>query len=218
MSDETKDGGAVERVSDPSENDSSVKTINPDDHKRALNDMLKYKQMLKDSQGTIETLQSQIDAINRKSLQEKEDFKGLYETTQSKLSEEMERNKKLQSAFLYSERHRAVFPALKKEGFRDDAQNLLDMLDLSDVDVEATSEGRFLVNGVDSWVESFKAKYPYAFAQKKAPLINTGTGGDRFTPQSMTPSRLLEIEAECKKTGDKAPYYSALAEYRKNKK
>lgn len=197
----------------PGDGGASNKQVNYEDHKRAIDDLHKYKSKWRESSEKIDELTQQLENMKQTSLKEKEDYKSLYEQTVGQLDEERNRNKSLKDSVIYSEKYRAVYPQLKKMGFRDEAQNLLDMLDLKDLEVETTSEGRFLVSGVDQWAETFKAKYPYAFKQALGPTVNSP--GSSLPPKEdkLTPAKLFEIEKECRKKGDMAPYYDAFKKY-----
>ena len=149
-----------------------------------------------------------------KALTKNEDFKSLYEKTKADLESERQTSSKLKDSVLYSEKYRAVFPALKKAGLREDAENLLEMQQLGDLDIETTSEGRFLVSGVETYVDAFRAKHPYAFEKKKAPMINSAGGNQTVASNgSWSPEKLFKLEQECKKKGDMAPYQHAVTEW-----
>jgi hypothetical protein len=221
MTEEAGIGDSTPEVSDhtPEDSEEEPRSIKPEDHQRALKDMHRYKSLHRESSERIKALEAEMTEMRQQSMHEKENFKGLYEETKARLEEEQRKKEALKENVLYSERYRAVFPVLKKEGFRDDAHNLLDMMDLKDLDVEATTEGRFLVNGVDTWIDGFKHKYPYAFQAKKGPNVNSTSGGDAIMrPSEMTPAKLIEIEEKCKKNGDMKPYYEAVNIYRQKQK
>jgi len=220
MEQDTTTGGGAANESDgvqtenkPKENDS--KTINPDDHQRALKDLHKYKSQAKDATERVDQLTAELESFKTSQMAEKENFKGLYEETKSKLDEAVSREKSLKSAVLYGERHRAVFPVLKKEGLRDDAETFFnERFDLTDIDIEGTTEGRFLVNGVNDWVNNFKTNNPFLFQPKDGPKVNSSGGTSTPpTPQELTPTKLLEIEEKCKKSGNMKPYHEALRKY-----
>lgn len=195
-------------------------TINPEDHKRALDDMHKFKNRWRESQDAMAKLQSELESFKKQQLTDKEDYKSLYE-------QQVEQNQNLKSSYdklkgnlLHSERYRAVLPKLQQAGLRSEALKLIDAANLDDLPVEATSSGRFLVEGVDTFVEQFKQDYPFAFESKKPPRVDGGGGATNPGDDGkMTPAKLLEIEKQV--NAGKLPRqklvdaYNALAEQKK---
>lgn len=191
------------------------KPIDPNDHKRALDDLHKFKSAAKAEAERAAKLAADLEAIKAESLRSKEDFKTLYEKTQSKLAEKEQESAKLKQSVIYAERYRSVLPVLKEAGLRDDALNLLDMVSLDDIEIEATTNGRFICNGMDRFAETFKARYPFAFKEKQMPNVNTGGGqGKPGTPEKLDAAALFKLEQECKKKGDMQPYYEAVRKYK----
>jgi hypothetical protein len=202
-------------------NQSQDDSVNRKDHQRALDDMHKFKGQVREYQAKLDEAMNQIETMKSQGLKEKEDWKTLYESTKSKLDETNQAKERLRESVFSSERYKAIYPALKKAGLRDDAENLVDLHDWgSDLQIEVTSAGRFQVDGVDSAVDLFKAKYPYAFANPKAPRVNGATGSSAGLPPAteLTPEKLIEIERQCRKKGDMKPYHEARLKYRQMKR
>lgn len=215
-------GGAADQNSDSANNQNSQnknsaepKVVPHDDHKRALDDMHRFKAAAKEAAERAAKLQQEMEAIKAESLRAKEDYKSLYETTQQKLAEKEQESSRLKQSVVYAERYRAVLPVLKEAGLRDDAMNLLEMVSLDDIEVEATTNGRFICNGMDRFAESFKARYPFAFKEKQMPNVNTGGGqGKPNQTGPMDAAALFRLEQECKRKGDMQPYYEAVRRYK----
>lgn len=206
-------GGAGGKKDDP-------KTVDFADHKRALDDMHKFKSAARESKERADKLQGELDAAKASSEQEKGNYKSLWESEKTAREEEKRNSERLKASVVRSERFRAVFPELKKAGLRDDAQNLIDKMDFDEIEVEATSNGRFLCHGTDLVVEKMRKEYPYAFEQKKAPKVNSSggsSGGAGDGKQEWTPAKLVELEGQCRRKGNMEPYKSAYAEYLKQK-
>lgn len=189
------------------------------DHQRALDDMHRFKTEAKKNKEQLDALQAETAASKAAKDQETGNFKNLWEAEKTARVAADEKADRMRTAVVQSERHRAVYPELKKAGFRDDAKNLLEKLDLSDIEVEFTTSGRISCLGVDTFVEKIKREHAYAFETKKAPRTNSGGGGGgggngttKWTPES-----LFAFEQKCKANRDMAPYYAAHAEYIKDK-
>lgn len=200
VSDQTNSGST-----DPNPNESEPKPINPDDHKRAVSDMLKYKSDSKAAKEENERLNARILEIEAEGMKEKDDYKGLYETEVSNHVETKSRADRIQASFYVTQKHNALYPALKKAGLTDEAEKLMDVFDLSSLEVETTSEGRVFVNGVDTLVEKIKADYSFAFVERKAPTVNSGggTAGD-FSGKTITPADIVAVEMKSGRKSDEA--------------
>jgi hypothetical protein len=181
---------------------------------RALADMHKFKQRARDSEDKLNSLQQTVEELKARGLKEKEDYKALYEDAKSKLEEEQRTSSKLKSNVIFSERYRAVLPALQKAGLSPDAAKLVEHADMSELEVEAQN-GRFVVNGVDLFVEKFKLEYPFAFKPASAANVNSGGTNPPATRGNapITAKDLYKVEVECRKKGDMQPYRDALAKY-----
>jgi hypothetical protein len=194
------------------------KAVKWSDHKRALDDLARFKSQAKDAREKAEKAARDLEELKTKLHTEGNDYKSLYETAKSKLEAAETERVQLKQGVVYGERYRAVFPALKEAGLRADAVKLLDMQSLEELEIEATSNGRFIVNGVKDFVEEFKKQYPYAFETKRVRVNGGGAGGDGGTkPKAWTPDTLFKLEQDCKRKGDMAPYFKAIGEYRKTK-
>lgn len=223
MSDDLKSGGAGDL--DPSGKEKTPPASKADDvvsradHQRALDDMHKFKERTKVQATELATLKSTVEELSGKILSSSKDFETLFNQEKGKREAAESEKERLKGSVIYSERHKSAYPALKKAGLRDDADNLMDLMDLEAIEVEATSNGRFICSGVESFVESAKAKFPYAFQGKKAPTVNGGTGnGEPPVPTKLDPTKLFEIERQCRLKGDMKPYHTAVAEWNKQRR
>jgi hypothetical protein len=218
VSDNTTHGSAITEVpQDDSRSDqSNDRVINPQDHDRAVQDMLKYKGKLKEASDAIQDLKTQIHELKSQGLKEKEDYKSLYEQECQNHAETKRRAQRLEGSFYTTQKHSAVYPALKRAGLRDDAERILEMVDFDALEVETTSEGRVIINGIETFVEKFKADFPFAFEQRRPPKINSAGGTTEFqTPQKITAEMIVEIERKHGTKSDK--YKNAIAEYVKQR-
>jgi hypothetical protein len=185
------------------------------DHQRALGDLHKFKSKNQENEARLSELTATVESLQTKISTGAKDFESLHKTEKEKREAAEAETKRLKQNVIYAERHRAVYPALKKAGLRDDAENLLDVMNLDEIEVEATTAGRFIVNGVDAWVEGAKAKYPYAFQKPGTPVVN-GSSGNGAPPgqEKWSPGRLWALEVECRKKGDLKPWEQAVKEWK----
>lgn len=199
------------------------KHVSRADHQRALDDMHRFKSEARKSQEKLDALAAEVAAAKAAKDHEAGNFKSLYEQSEAARIEEKKTTETLKRSVITSERARAAFPKLKAAGLRDDAHGLLDKLqtELEEIEVEATSSGRFICHGVDLFVEKVKKDYGFAFGSIKAPRTNSGGGsgggGGGNGKRSWTPDDIVKLEREGKRKGDMTAYRTAVAEYNEQK-
>ena len=177
-----------------------------EDHKRAIDDLHKYK-------SEAQTLREQLEERESERLREKEDFKALAER-EKKLREETEDKLRKHSSFYQNETKRnAIRAAALKAGIRSEAESDLELIPLDGIEVEITSTGRFLVHGADSFVEDLKRKRPHWFRSSQIPTVNSGGASSSLSPDAeLTPKALYELERK-----DPAKFKEAVKKYQQQK-
>lgn len=212
--DQEQNGGAgkVETTDD--------KPINPDDHKRAVSDMLKYKGQVRELSGQLDELSKKLESVETQKLEEQNNYKSLYEQSVEKLNSLEQDRARLKDSVMFNAKLQQTIPALKKAGFRDDAIKQITPDLLSDVEVEVTSEGRFLVHGSELIVDKLKADHPYYFSDTKLPNVNTGdhvSGSGRAA--EITPKKLYEMSQDVKRGKvSREEYHEAYKKYLEQKR
>jgi len=190
------------------------KVINQADHERAVKDMLKYKGQVSDLTSRMESLVNQVEEMKANKLKDKEDYKSLYEQEVANHNETKQRLTGVSKNVVFAEKHRAVFPALKKAGFVDDAEKLLTSAALDSLEFETTSDGRFLIEGVDTFVDNFKREYSFAFKDAQPPRFNAGVGNTSHTVDKITPAMINDLEDKVKAgKATQAEYHELIKKY-----
>ena len=193
-------GGAGSSASDDSSQNSNQnsatqpKVVPWDVHDRAMSDLQKQKDKNRE-------LESRIGAIESKSLQEKNDYKSLWERSESD-KKKLEQDLQNQSNWIVKTQQfnevkaEAVAAGLRKEALKD-----LDLIEMDGVDVETTSTGRFIVKGAKQKVESLKQEKPHWFTVEEPPKVNTGgTGaGDVRPGQRLSATDVVQAERDWKR-------------------
>lgn len=165
-------------------------------------------------------LENEIKEIKESKLKESNDYKALYEQEKTSKAELETRFSKLKENVTYNEKYKAVATELRKKGLKAEAESILEKESLDDVVVETTSEGRFLVHGADTFADTFKKRYGFAFETKKAPTTNGGGGNNSGGNNEggddvITGGDLYKIEKE---KGVKSPeYIAAFSKYKAQK-
>lgn len=194
-------------------------TVPKADHQRVLDDMMKFKKNFNDAAKENGDLKARLEALEKTKSETTGDFKSLYEKEKIARDELNGKYEGLKSSMVLTEKYKAASAALIKAGMNPEAMKLLDKEDFNEIEVEATSQGRFIPHGVDLYVDKFKKEFPFAFQTGKPPTMNGGggSGGTTTSGEDVTPAKLFEIEQECKKKKDMKPYYEALEKYKKSK-
>ncbi len=224
MSEAPISGGAAPSV--PGGNEPTPGGSNPPDdrvakadHERALNDMHKFKESARVAAADAAAAKARVEELNQKLSLQNKDYEGLFTQEKEKRVAVEKEKDELKKSVVYAERYRAAYPKLKAAGLRDDAENLIEVMDFNTIEIEATSNGRFICNGVEAFIEAQKVKFPYAFQNPNAPIVNGASGGGApGTPQQWTAESLYQLEQQCKVKRDMAPYYAAVGEYKKQRR
>jgi TolA-binding protein len=196
---DTQVDGSANNVSDP--------------EKRLLKDVMKFKNRAKELEQVVDDLKNKIESLQQNNLKEKEDYKALYEAEVTAHKETKRRADGLKQNITFSEKHRAVYPALKKAGLIDEAEKLISEAELDKLELEVTSSGRFNVIGIETFVESFKSEYPFAFKSGKTPNINSGVTNNSIQDNQVVTAAMV-IAAE----GDKVKHKQLLEQFLKQKR
>ncbi len=180
----------------------SAKVVSYDDHKRALDDLHKFKSEWKKSQEAINASRAELESLKNQRLAEKEDYKTLAEKYQSELKQKETELNTFREGFFTSKKHDAVYAAALKAGLRSEAESDLTLLQLDGVEVERTDHGRVMVHGSDSYVERLKRERPHWFKNDEPPRVNSG-GGKLSQNDPVTWDRVRELEKAAQKGGQK---------------
>jgi hypothetical protein len=180
--------GSEEKTS----SDESTKKVSWKNHRRALDDMHRFK-------GRANELETRINELEEEKLREKENWKSLaerYKQDADKWKSEAENGKNL---FANTQKFNAVKKVALEAGLLPEALDDLDLLNLEEVVVESTDQGRYAVHGVKEFVERLKTTKSHWFSKKQAPNVNSGGGTvrpDESTP--LTPADVYQAEREMK--------------------
>lgn len=213
---ETKQQQVDEQVTQTEEpkQDKGPEMISRAEFDKVLNDMHKFKNAARDYEQRLE--QKDMD-----SLREKEDYKKLAETYESKYREADEQVKTLKSSFMDDRKYAAIREEAIKQGIRQEAIDDLDLQSFDSVMLETTSTGRMNVLGVDVAVKDLKARKPHWFG-KATPVVNTSSPEVKFSSGGdITPQDILKAQAKAQKTksqSDLATYQQMVKKYQLQKR
>lgn len=187
----TTDGSA--KVETPKQSN-DVKTVSLSDYKLALDKMHKAEKENREFRESTEASEAQR-------LAEKEDWKTLAETRTKALDETKAELNSERGSFRKDVAFNAVRVAALKAGLRNEAD--LDLLDLSEIQVEKDESGRYQVGRVTEYLEGLKQTRSHWFKDKTVPKFNPGgAGGLPPKSETLTPSRYVELERKYQRLGD----------------
>lgn len=169
------------------------KTVSWDDHKRALDDLHRFKREAKE-------YQDKLNSMEAKSLAEKEDFKTLAERYQKEAEQLRTERDDRDKAYVYEKKYSQVLSKAQSAGLRNPSD--LELIGLDDIKHEITSEGRVLVSGVDEFVDHLKKTRPHWFQDGEIPTFNGGGASKKKTEsEELTVGQFVELERKYKREG-----------------
>lgn len=159
-----------------------------DNHKRALDDLHKYKNNSKE-------LEAKLNAIEEERLKEKQDYKALADRYKAESEAHGRKLREVNALIERSQKFQALERVAAEAGIRPEAIEDLELLPLDRLELETTSNGRFMVNGVKDYVEDLKQRKPHWFKKDKPPAVNSGGGGAKPTGDGKLTARdVLDAE------------------------
>lgn len=180
-----------QNIEDQNKNKDIPKTVSWDNHKRALDDMHKYKQRAKDAE-------LKLGENEESRLRDQEKWKDLAERKEAEAKEWKQKAEDVDDLFVNTQKYNAVKRYAVENGILTEAVDDLDTQDLNDVTVERTDSGRYAVSGAKEFVERLKQRRPFWFKKDKAPRINSGGGAPPDKPKELTPNDVVQAERDWK--------------------
>lgn len=184
-----------EVVVETQDNQEEIKSVDANAYESVKNDMHKYKRSYTEAQEKLNSLQSKLDEMERKSLEGSKQYKELYEQTQAKLKQVENEKSSLNQAIVNDKKFSAVEAAAIKAGLRDISD--LEAFDLEGVEIETTNTGKYRVVGAEEFIENLKAKKPHWFKDTTVSNVNNSTGKfDGGKPKELNASEILKLQKE----------------------
>jgi hypothetical protein len=150
-------------------------------------------------------------------LKAQDNYKGLAERETVRADKAVADAKSVTELYINTFRGDKFKEAAVKAGLMPEAMADLDLLDLSDLPVEVTSNNRYIVQGVETKVEQLKNERAHWFKKESAPNVN-GAGGGAPLPGNakIAPEDVIAAE-RAYKTGrlPYAEYVELDSRYRK---
>lgn len=155
-------------------------------------DMFKYKKSLRAEKEQRLELESRLREIENRSLEEKQEYKSLWESEKKRAEEASQKAERIQSNYLNGVKRTAIEQEALKLGI---TENSLEFLNVNTdmVELETTSTGNVNVLGASDYVESFKTRHPNLFKTNKAPNVHHGIP-EMNKPKELSNTQILELQ------------------------
>ena len=139
---------------------------------RYKNDLVRFKKEARESQEAVQKLQDQLKSQESQALEEKSNYKELWEREKEKSVTLETKIGDFQGAFLEDKKRSAIEREAIKLGIKSNYMKFV-LADAGDnVEVETTSAGNINILGAKEYVEQFKEKNIDLFKNENAPYIN----------------------------------------------
>ena len=145
-------------------------------------------------------------------MKKNQQWQELAELKEKEADEAKRDSAKLKESLVFDRKFSAIREAALAAGIRKEAVSDLELLDLSEVQIETTSTGRINIIGADKTVDRLKTLKPHWFGNK-GNKVNSDIP-DVQTSGSVTMKQIYEAEKKAKESGDYAPYKQALIKYK----
>lgn len=206
---ETVTGGEQTSVIEPASNTevvvqpgaTGVEISSDKDKERAIKDMLKFKAMVRDSEAKIAALEKERDNERLERHKSRDEWKTIAEEHIEKANKLEDENKNIRRSVVNNERLKGLREQCLKLGIREEALDDITEDMMNSVEYETTSTGRINLLNAKQVAEDIKLRRPFWFGKASAPSVNgqvPSVGGSGDGP--ISPKRVLELEAEYKKT------------------
>lgn len=153
-----------------------------------------YKQKIDQLIQENEKFKLELEKEKTTKLQEKENFKELWEREKQKREEAETKAKKISESYFNGLKMSAIEQEALKAGILNEALSDIGIIDNSMVEIETTSTGNANVLGAKEFVESLKESKPHWFKKIGPPNINTSNPQENESPRDLTAKELVELE------------------------
>jgi len=131
-----------------------------------------YQEKLAAERQEKEKLAKQIEEMQTNQLQEKENFKQLWQNEKQKREAAENKLDGVTREHVNYLKTSAIKTEAMKLGIRPEAMEDLNMLDTSMVEIETTSTGNVNILGAKEFIDGLKEKKPFWFNKGNPPIIN----------------------------------------------
>lgn len=162
---------------------------------RMRNDMHKFKRKFLEVEKEKLEYAEKVKELENRALQNSENYKELWEKERQRAESLEGEYKGLKNSIVENRKRDAIVKEAVKAGINKELLDVLDAFDMSDVLVEQTDNGKFVVNGADTWVSALKNEKPSMFGPVKNDVkFNNKSGNFDNREKTYTHAEVLELQ------------------------
>ena len=173
------------------------KTVDFSAYEATKNDMHKWKRQSQESERELKELRAQLEQRNKEELEGQQQYKALWEQSEAAKEKAEQKLNQVYDGLIKDKKVSSALDYARSLGLVEGAEEDLIGSDMSDIVVETTDQGSFLVHGSKEWVDrKFEAKKHW-FTKPVVPPINNGVG--QYQPgqaEEYTPKQMLNLQKE----------------------
>jgi hypothetical protein len=210
MSEEQTDQTSVESTETQTQNPEPAPEMVPKHElKKVLDELHGYKKQARE-------YESQLKTREVEEMKQREEWQKVAELREQEAMKAREEADSLRNSFMSAKKYDALKAAALSNGIKPEALEDLELIDFSDqVALETTSTGRVNVLGADEAIRELKARKPYWFGKSMGNVNHSSP--DVVSGEPVTLDKIMELQAEARKSGNWGQYQKALAEYQQTK-
>lgn len=183
--------------------------VSRDELNKVLDEMHNYKRQAKEFEESLS--KRKMDELKQKDEWQKVAQIKEEEATASKAEAD-----KLRDSIIWDKKYSALKEQALRSGIRREALSDLELIDFqNDLAIETTNTGKVNVLGADRAINSLKSTRPHWFGSKGGNVNSSSpevvVGGGPVTMQD-----IFKAEKKAKESGDYAPYYKIMKQYKQN--
>lgn len=207
---DTENTQMSEEIEQTETNEPQVQDVVPKaELKKVLDEMMSYKKQVKE-------FESKFKAKEVQEMKDREEWQKIAELKEQEAMSARQEADSLKQSFVSAKKYDALKAAALSHGIKQEALEDLELVDFSDqVAVETTSTGRVNVLGAEDAIKTLKARKPYWFGKSMGNVNHQSP--ENVSGEAMTMDKIMQLQAEARKTSNWSAYESALKQYRAQK-
>jgi len=207
---EVADKAADNKLDNPVLEDKAVKEemVSRSELNKVLDEMHNYKRQAKEFEDSLS--KRKMDE-----LKQKDEWQKVAQIKEEEATASKEEANKLRDSIIWDKKYSALKEYALRSGIRREALSDLELIDFeNDLAIETTNTGKVNVLGADRAINNLKSTRPHWFGSKGG-NINT-SDPEVVSGGAITMQDIFKAEKKAKESGDYAPYYKVMKQYKQN--
>ena len=182
------------------------KPVSRDAYEKAMADMHKYKKSLRELEAKQKDQELRV-------LKEKQDWQKIAELKEQEALDAIAQKERMTKAVVNDKKMSAIREAAMKSGILETALDDIELIDLSEVQVETTSTGRINVLGVEDAIKRVKTLKPHWFGKPPVKVNGQIPNVKNTGEDVVTLEKIVKLRKEAMQSGDYSAYTPAFKKY-----